>query len=156
MVTLEPMTPEVWVRWRAGTIAGYARDQVRVGGWQAEGAEDRAAATLAVLLPDGQSTADHQFKSVLNEDGVIVGALWFAPERGDGRRAIFIWDIVIARDFRGRGYGRATLAALEPIARAMGYDEISLHVFGDNQVARDLYRSAGYVETNVSMVKRLG
>lgn len=156
MVTLESMSPEVWVRWRAATIAGHARDQVRIGAWPADGADARAAAVLAVLLPDGQSTADHQFMSILDEDGVIVGALWFAPDRGDGRRALFIWDIIIAEEFRGRGYGRATLAALEPIARTLGYDEIGLHVFGDNEIARDLYRSAGYVETNVSMVKRLG
>ncbi|HEY7936210.1 MAG TPA: GNAT family N-acetyltransferase [Candidatus Limnocylindrales bacterium] len=155
MVTLEPMSPEIWMRWRLATIAGHARDQVRIGAWPAEGAEARAAAVLAVLLPDGQATTDHQFKSILNEDGLVVGALWFAPDRVDGRRAIFIWDIVIAEDFRGRGYGRAALAALEPIARSLGYDEIGLHVFGDNEIARDLYRSAGYVETNVSMVKRL-
>jgi len=155
MVTLEPMSPEIWMRWRATTIAGHAHDQIRIGAWPAEGAEARAAAVLAVLLPDGQATTDHQFKSILNEDGLVVGALWFAPDRGDGRRAIFIWDIVIAEDFRGRGYGRAALAALEPIARSLGYDEIGLHVFGDNEIARDLYRSAGYVETNVSMVKRL-
>jgi ribosomal protein S18 acetylase RimI-like enzyme len=155
MVTLEPMSPEVWIRWRAATIAGHARDQVRIGAWPAEGADARAAAVLAVLLPDGQSTADQHFSSIVNEDGVIVGALWYAPDRGEGRRAIFIWDIVIGADFRGRGYGRAALAALDPIAVALGYDEIGLHVFGDNEIARSLYRSAGYVETNVSMVKRL-
>lgn len=156
MVTLQPMSPEIWTRWRATTITGYARDQVRIGAWPAEGAEVKATALLDVLLPNGQSTADNQFDSIVNDDGAIVGALWFAPERSDGRRAIFIWDIVIGEDFRGRGYGRAALAALEPIARELGYDEISLHVFGDNEVARNLYRSAGYVETNVSMVKRLG
>ena len=31
-----------------------------------------------------------------------------------------------------------------------------LHVFGDNQVARELYRSSGYVETDVMMRKTLG
>ena len=45
---------------------------------------------------------------------------------------------------------------LNNMARTLGYDEIGLHVFGDNEIARNLYRSAGYVETNVSMVKRLG
>ncbi len=54
---------------------------------------------------------------------------------------------------RGRGYGRV---ALEPIALELGYDEIGLHVFGDNDVARNLYRSSGYVEIDVTMHKRLG
>ena len=53
-------------------------------------------------------------------------------------------------------YGRAALEALEPIARELGYDAIALHVFADNDVARSLYRSSGYVETDVSMRKHLG
>lgn len=149
------MTAETWQVWRAASIKGYAEDKVRVGTWPAEGAEQRAAAEFLSILPEGQTTPGHDFRSVLNEDGVIIGALWFAPDRGPGRSTIFIWDIGIDPAFRGHGYGRATLAALEPIARELGYSEIGLHVFGDNEVARNLYRSAGYAETDVSMVKRL-
>jgi ribosomal protein S18 acetylase RimI-like enzyme len=58
--------------------------------------------------------------------------------------------------YRGRGYGRAAPEALEPLAISLGYGSIGLHVFGDNEVARRLYRSAGYAETDVSMLKRLG
>jgi ribosomal protein S18 acetylase RimI-like enzyme len=67
----------------------------------------------------------------------------------------FIWDIEVVEAARGHGYGRAALAALEPIARDLGYDAIGLHVFGDNEIARGLYRSSGYVETDVSMRKAL-
>jgi hypothetical protein len=45
--------------------------------------------------------------------------------------------------------------ALEVLVRALGYDAIRLHVFGDYDVARHLYRSVGYWETDVSMIKRL-
>ena len=69
--------------------------------------------------------------------------------------AAFIWDIAIVAEYRGRGYGRAALQALEPLVRELGYDSIGLHVFGDNEVARQLYRSVGYMETDVSMQKRL-
>ena len=155
MISLEPMTPEAWELWRAESIKGYAQDKVRVGTWPAEGAEARAAAEFLSILPEGQATLGHDFRSVTNEDGAIVGALWFAPDRGTGRSTIFIWDIEIDPAFRGHGYGRATLAALEPIARELGYSEIGLHVFGDNEIARNLYRSSGFVETDVSMVKRL-
>ena len=47
------------------------------------------------------------------------------------------------------------MEALE-VARALGYDAIRLHVFGDNAVARRLYRAVGYEETDVTMRKRLG
>lgn len=156
MVTLEPLSADAWASWRVAAIAGYARDNVRIGAWPNEGAEARAAVDLGTILPDGQATANHEFRAIVNAEGDAVGVLWFAPNQAPNRRAIFIWDIVVAAEFRGRGYGRAALAALEPIARGLGFDAIELHVFGDNEIARNLYRSAGYVETNVSMVKRLG
>ena len=155
MVTLIPMSAAAWTTWRAGTIRGYAQDNVRIGAWPAEGAEVRAAADFERILPDGQATPGHAFRSVVNEDGATVGSLWFAPNAPTHRPAIFIWDIAIDPGYRGQGYGRATLEALEPITRSLGYNEIELHTFGDNEIARNLYRSAGYVETNVSMVKRL-
>jgi ribosomal protein S18 acetylase RimI-like enzyme len=39
---------------------------------------------------------------------------------------------------------------------AMGIQKVTLHVFGDNTVARSLYRKLGFVETNVVMAKSLG
>lgn len=156
MVTLVPMSAATWTTWRVSTIRGYAQDNVRIGAWPADGAEARAAVDFERILPDGRATPGHEFRSVLNEGGATVGALWFAPNPPGQRRAIFIWDIGIDPRYRGQGYGRAALEALEPIARSLGYDEIELHTFGDNEIARNLYRSAGYVETNVSMVKRLG
>lgn len=156
MVILAPMPSDGWNTWRAASIRGHARDMVRVGAWAAEGAEDRAAAEFARLVPDGQATPGHEFWSILSDTGETVGAIWFGPGAEVGHGAAFIWDIVIDEAHRGRGYGRAALEAVEPLARARGYDAIRLHVFGDNQVARHLYRSAGYEETDVSMRKRLG
>lgn len=156
MVTLAPMSAAAWTAWRASTITGYARDNVRIGAWPAEGAEARAALDFERILPDGMDTPGHAFRSVLNDEGATVGSLWFAPNPPTHRPALFIWDIVIQPHYRGQGYGRAALEALESIALSLGYAQIELHTFGDNEVARNLYRSAGYVETNVSMVKYLG
>jgi ribosomal protein S18 acetylase RimI-like enzyme len=156
MVTLPPMSRDVWDEWRAASTRAYAQDMVRVGSWPAEGAEARAASLFARLVPDGQTTVGHEFRSVVNEAGETVGAVWFAPDGEIGRGAAFLWDIVIDPDHRGRGYGRAAMEALEALVRALGYDAIRLHVFGDNDVARHLYRAVGYSETSVSMIKRLG
>lgn len=155
MVTLPPMSPDVWDAWRAASIRAYARDMVRVGSWPAEDAEAWAASLFARLVPDGQNTAGHEFRSVVNEAGEMVGAVWFAPDREIGRGAAFLWDIVIDPEHRGRGYGRAAVEVLEALVRALGYDAIRLHVFGDNGIARHLYQAVGYSETSVSMTKRL-
>ena len=92
----------------------------------------------------------------MTDAGETVGALWFAAEDEVGRGAAFIWEIVIEDVHRGRGYGRAAMEAIEPLARSLGYDTIRLHVFGDNAVARHLYRAVGYHETDVTMIKRIG
>jgi ribosomal protein S18 acetylase RimI-like enzyme len=156
MVTLEPMSLEAWEQWHDGAVRGYAADKVRIGAWPADGAEERSAGEFAALLPEGLATPGHDLRSVVNEAGDVVGMLWFGPLNDVGRGTGFIWDIEILAEARGRGYGRAALVALEPIAREMGYDAIGLHVFGDNEVARNLYRSSGYAETDVMMKKPLG
>lgn len=156
MVTLPPIDPDVWEAWRTATIAEYAADMVRVGAWATASAHDRAVALFARLVPDGRATAGHEFRSVVTEEGETVGAIWFAAEDQVGAGTAFIWDILIHPEHRGRGYGRATMEALEPLARSLGYDAIRLHVFGDNAVARSLYRAVGYAETDVTMLKRIG
>jgi ribosomal protein S18 acetylase RimI-like enzyme len=155
MVTLPPMPTDVWDAWRAASIRAYARDMVRVGSWPAEGAADRATSLFARLVPDGQSTAGHEFRSVVNESGETVGAIWLAADAEAGQRTAFLWDIVIDPEHQGRGYGRAALVALEALVLALGYDTIRLHTFGDNDVARHLYSAVGYRETDVAMIKRL-
>ncbi len=156
MVTLEPMSVEAWLRWRDAAVRGYAADKVRAGTWPAEGAEARADREFTDLLPQGLATPDHELRSIVNEAGEVVGMIWFGPLRQAGRGECFIWDIEVLEEARGRGYGRAALVALEPMARDRGYDSIGLHVFGDNGVARHLYRSSGYIETDVMMRKTLG
>ncbi len=156
MVTLEPMNPEAWDAWHDSSVRGYALEKVRAGTWTADEAQARSEAEFAGLLPDGLATPGHQLRSIVTESGEVVGTLWFAPQDEIGSGECFIYDIVIHEDARGRGYGRAALAALEPLARSLGYDRIGLHVFGDNHVARELYRTSGYVETDVTMRKALG
>jgi ribosomal protein S18 acetylase RimI-like enzyme len=156
MVTLPPMDPDVWEAWRVASIANYAADIVRIGSWPPESAEGRAIALFASLVPDGRDTVGHEFRSIVTDARETVGALWFAAEDEVGHATTFIWDIAIDPAHRGRGYGRAAMEALEPLARSLGYDTSRLHVFGDNTVARGLYRAVGYTETDVTMVKRLG
>jgi ribosomal protein S18 acetylase RimI-like enzyme len=150
------MTPEVWARYRETAVHAYAEDKVRSGAWSEAEALERSDGEFTALLPDGVLTPDHHVRSVVDEGGDLVGALWFGPGSSGAGRTCFIYDFEVFTAYRGRGFGRAALEALEPIARELGYDVIALHVFGDNDVARNLYRSSGYVETDVSMRKTLG
>jgi len=156
MVSLIPLTEAQWDRWLEAMIPAYAAEQARAGTWPADEAVDRAAASTRGLLPEGMATPGHHVRSIVDDDGNHVGVLWFAPADRIGAGSAYIYDFEVFEPFRGRGLGRAALAALEPIVRELGYDAISLNVFGDNEVARSLYRSFGYLETKITMRKRLG
>ena len=83
------------------------------------------------------------------------GPCGLGPKDVPDSQTCFIWDIEVRVEARGQGYGRAALLALEQLALDLGYDAIGLHVFGANTVARELYLTSGYIETDVSMVKAI-
>jgi ribosomal protein S18 acetylase RimI-like enzyme len=91
---------------------------------------------------------------ILDEDGAIVGDLWFGPhpQRQD---AAFIYDIEIHAASRRRGFGRAAMLAAEHLARESGINELALNVFGFNESAKALYDSIGYRVLATQMSKAL-
>ncbi|HEY7828596.1 MAG TPA: GNAT family N-acetyltransferase [Candidatus Limnocylindrales bacterium] len=154
-MTFRPMSPEEWDVWAARANAAHVEEMVGLGRWPVEGAEARSAKEFEGLLPAGQATPGHAFLWIVRDDGQTVGSVWVGADAEIGAGALFIWDLLIQAEFRGQGLGRATMAALEPFARGLGYSSIRLHVFGSNEVARNLYRSSGYLETDVTMLKQV-
>jgi GNAT superfamily N-acetyltransferase len=126
---------------------------MRNGGLPEDVAVAKAAADTEMLFPAGRPSPD-QSVFVAEADGIPVGQLWVS-ERTDAvrRDVLWIFDIRIAEGYRGRGYGRETMLRAEEEARRRGLGRIALNVFGGNDVARNLYRSLGYVETSVVMGK---
>src|SRR6478736_1775290 len=119
-----------------------------------DSAHEMAAKQFADLLPDGLATPAHHL--LIGEvDGDGVGILWLnIPVEGDPVNA-FVYNVEVEADQRGKGYGRGMMVGAESYSREHGADTIKLHVFGENTVARSLYTSLGYVETNVNMAKPL-
>ena len=56
----------------------------------------------------------------------------------------YISNLAVARSCRRQGVGRELLVACEPIVQHWQYDELFLHVKGDNQAAKGLYTRVGY------------
>jgi ribosomal protein S18 acetylase RimI-like enzyme len=54
-------------------------------------------------------------------------------------------DLYVARGHRGQGVGRALVTRVLDDARAAGVPRISLQTESDNDVARGLYRSLGFI-----------
>jgi GNAT superfamily N-acetyltransferase len=66
---------------------------------------------------------------------------------------LIVYDIDVDEPHRGRGYGKAAMGFTEDEARRRGLTRIALHVGARNDVARNLYRSLGFDEHDVSMSK---
>ena len=70
-------------------------------------------------------------------------------------RVCHVNTIGVTEAERGRGAGRALMAALEAWGRAQGAGEVQLTVWRFNERARSLYAELGYEERTLLMCKRL-
>jgi GNAT superfamily N-acetyltransferase len=129
---------------------GYAEDIQRNGGLTEEQARKKASEDVPRVVADAANVL-----YAVTEDGEDVGHLWLGEREVQGRRVLWIWDVFVNEDQRGRGLGRAAMQLIEEEARRRGLDRVELNVFGGNDVARGLYRSLGYDEVAVWMGKDL-
>jgi GNAT superfamily N-acetyltransferase len=78
-------------------------------------------------------------------DGEIVGmAIWFLNySTWQGKHGIYLEDLYIRPEFRGRGYGKALLQHLAAICNERGYGRFQWWVLDWNSPAIEFYRSLG-------------
>jgi GNAT superfamily N-acetyltransferase len=151
-VDLRPMRDDEFAAWLPRMRVGYAQAMIEDGGFPPEGAREKAAADTEALFPGGRPSRE-QVVLVIEADGEAVGELWVAERRDMSQPCLFVYDIHLEKEHRGRGYGRAAMRFAEEEARRRGLDRVALNVFGRNAVARRLYESLGYEENAVSMSK---
>ncbi len=153
MVTLQPMTEADYDTYMATAPESYAADRAQAEDTSLEEERATSSAQMASLLTQGFRTPGHHFWRVVAEDDATVGSLW-VHLLAEQRRA-FIYDIVIDAAQRGKGYGEATMRALEEELRPMSVTHIGLNVFGHNAGARALYDKMGYRVAATYMLKRI-
>jgi GNAT superfamily N-acetyltransferase len=97
------------------------------------------------------------FAHVAEEDGQVVGyALWFLNySTWLGRHGIYLEDLYVTPDQRGRGHGRALLAELARLCVERGYGRLEWWVLDWNTAARRFYESLGAVAMDEWTVHRL-
>ena len=151
MVKLEPIQQDDFDRFLEHEIGEYANDHVRNGNWPAEGAFERSRKEFESLLPDGIHSKNQYVWSILDEEKNKIGVLWVQVKD----RKAFIYDFIIDEAFRGKGYGKQALAAMDEQLKSMNTESVALHVFGDNIAAQELYKKMGFQITNIQMQKKL-
>jgi len=65
---------------------------------------------------------------------------------------LYIHDIVVLSEFRGKGIGKALMQKLIEISEERKYCKITLEVREDNVVAQQLYKSLGFEECEPKML----
>jgi ribosomal protein S18 acetylase RimI-like enzyme len=151
---IRAMTQEEFGVFRQRAISEYAAEHIRVGDWNPEEAEQRAAREIDDPLPDGAETAG-MVLLVGETAGSVVGLVWVGPAPAE-RPGWWIYDIEVVPAQRGRGHARALLQAAEREAQRRGAESIGLNMFGGNDAARGLYESSGYEVAATLMRKRFG
>lgn len=150
MLKLEPLQQEDYEQFLEREIRNYAEDHVRNGNWPSEGALERSRKEFEHYLPEGVHSKDQYLWSILDGENKI-GVLWVQVKD----RKAFIFDFVIDEEFRGKGFGRQAMAAMDETLKSMDVESVALHVFGDNVTAQELYKKMGFKITNINMKKDL-
>jgi ribosomal protein S18 acetylase RimI-like enzyme len=150
VTALRRLREDEYGAWNAAHRAEYRRGLVEHLGMPDDEAQAKVDRDVSAVLPDGLGTPGTWIWAV-EEGGRVVGTLFVGIRDGGA----WLYDVTIAEGERGKGYGRAALTALEDELRELGYDSVGLNVWGDNGVARRLYRSLGWDEESVHMRKAL-
>lgn len=155
MSAVRPMTDAEFPDWRVRHEHEYAQNMIDFGGVDPESAKRKSAQDFAQLLTDGLATEGHWLYTVEAGDGTPAGSLWLSERADEQGTMLFVYDVNIDSDRRGQGLGRAAMEFATDEARRRELPRVGLNVFGGNEIARNLYRSLGYDEMAVWMVKRV-
>jgi len=110
-----------------------------------EKAPDQIEANESDLIATIFAENPKVFCDVVDVDGEIVGmAIWFLNySTWQGKHGIYLEDLFIKPEFRGRGYGKALLQHLAAICNERGYGRFQWWVLDWNSPAIEFYRALG-------------
>ena len=122
-----------------------------------EKAPNEVEATEKELLETIFSSDPKVFCDLVEVDGEIAGmAIWFLNySTWQGKHGIYLEDLFVKPEYRGRGYGKALLKHLAKICDEKGYGRFQWWVLDWNSPAIEFYRSLGAVAMDEWTVYRV-
>lgn len=80
----------------------------------------------------------------LFEDTDLCGYIWAYPHRFREENRMYVNEIRVREDCRGKGYGKALLTFVEAKAKEQGIGAVYLHAEASNPDTIRFYESVGY------------
>jgi L-amino acid N-acyltransferase YncA len=107
--------------------------------------EPRSATDIALWF-----TGEHPVMvAEAGETGPVAFAASFPYSSRPCYRGIGEFSVYVRRNHRGRGAGRAVLAALIETAKAAGFHKLTSRVFPENTASRALLKGLGFEEIGI-------
>ena len=155
MIRLTPMPQKDLRQYRDIVVPELAQELSQAHDLAWEDGLAAARASFARLLPGNRVASPDQYLYTIRHARQKVGVLWFGIQRSQGKAEAFVWHIFIYPPYRGQGYGKRAMLALEGKVQELGLGVIRLNVFGHNAIARQLYEQLGYETVSIRMKKYL-
>lgn len=153
-IEFQKMTQQEFAKYNRPQLENYAQAIARNFKRPIRGVRIEARKQVKQILKHGLSTRGHYLFNVIQKrTGQTIGHVWIKVEKENEHA--FLYDIVIYRHFRGKSYGKKTLRLIETQLRRMGIKQLGLHVFADNHVAINLYKTRGFRIVSFNMQKAL-
>jgi GNAT superfamily N-acetyltransferase len=110
-----------------------------------ERASDKVEATEKEILETFFAPNPSVFCDLIEIDGHVVAiAIWFLNySTWQGKHGIYLEDLYVKPEFRGRGYGKALLQHLAKICQERGYGRFQWWVLDWNSPAIEFYKRLG-------------
>lgn len=89
------------------------------------------------------------------EDENLIGFIWAYKHIYFSELRLHVNQIVIDRNYQGRGIGKNLLSEIEKVTYELGINAIDLFVSENNLEAKKLYEKSGYVTERRYLIKRL-
>lgn len=150
-IRLQPMSEERYQQFMEANLSQYVRDRMAADFESLDEALAKAEAQRGSLLPQGQETPHHFFYDLMWGEEVVGGA-WLSAGAGT---VAYLYYVEISSQWRRKGFGAQSLAALEREAKQKGAKVFWLNVMGANLPAQALYRSRGFSVAAMHMNKQL-
>ena len=146
MLELKPMNQDQYNNYITYSKNNYAQEIIKSRGIGIEEAMQITNKEYDALLSDGLKSKNQYLYTIKNDTNENIGIIWFSSDSNHGDNELFLCDIEINKEFRGKGYGRESMDFLESKVKEFNMHTISLHVFLHNKIACSLYNKIGYKE----------